>query len=177
MELRDRDLLLRPWRLEDAPALTAALQDPEIPRWIPMIPFGYSADDARQFLERSLERAAKGDGYEFAILEAETGGLLGSIGMNLAARMGVGHVGYWIAREARGRGIATRALRRVCAYGFEELGLGRLELMTDPENRASQRVAEKVGFRREGVLRSRLCYQDGRRADGIMFSLLPGELR
>lgn len=52
----------------------------------------------------------------------------------------------------------------------------RLELMTDPDNRASQRVAEKAGFQREGVLRSHLLHRDGRRRDSVMFSLLPGEL-
>ncbi len=53
----------------------------------------------------------------------------------------------------------------------------RLELIADPDNTASQRVAEKAGFRREGVLRSHLLHPDGRRRDSVMFSLLPGELR
>lgn len=92
------------------------------------------------------------------------------------SRMRTGHVGYWCAAEARGRGVATRALRLLSRYGFEELGLQRLELITDPDNLASQRVAEKVGYRREGVLRSHLDHPDGRRRDSVMFSLLPGEL-
>jgi RimJ/RimL family protein N-acetyltransferase len=58
----------------------------------------------------------------------------------------------------------------------DELGLGRVQLTADPDNLASQRVAEKVGFRREGVLRSHLRHPDGRRRDSVMFSLLPGEL-
>ncbi len=60
---------------------------------------------------------------------------------------------------------------------MDELALQRLELITDPENHASQRVAAKVGFQREGVLRSHLPHPDGRRRDSVMFSLLPGELR
>ena len=88
----------------------------------------------------------------------------------------VGHIGYWCAPEARARGITTRALRLVSRWGLEELGLGRVELITDPDNTASQRVAEKVGFRREGILRSHLLHPDGRRRDSVMFSLLPGEL-
>jgi RimJ/RimL family protein N-acetyltransferase len=51
-----------------------------------------------------------------------------------------------------------------------------MELITDPDNAASQRVAEKAGFTREGVLRSHLLHPDGRRRDSVMFSLLPGEL-
>ena len=62
-------------------------------------------------------------------------------------------------------------------FALEELELRRLELLTDPDNVASQRVAEKVGFQREGVLRAHLPHRDGRVRDGVMFSLLPGELR
>ncbi len=72
---------------------------------------------------------------------------------------------------------SRRALRLLCRYGMDELALQRLELITDPENHASQRVAAKVGFQREGVLRSHLPHPDGRRRDSVMFSLLPGELR
>lgn len=86
-----------------------------------------------------------------------------------------GHIGYWCARPARGRGVMTHALRLLCRYAFEELALERLELFTDPENVASQRVAEKAGFQREGILRSHLPYPDGRRRDSVMFSLLPDD--
>jgi RimJ/RimL family protein N-acetyltransferase len=67
-------------------------------------------------------------------------------------------------------------LRRLARYAFEDLELGRLELITDPDNAASQRAAEKAGFTREGVLRSHLLHPDGRRRDSVMFSLVPGEL-
>jgi RimJ/RimL family protein N-acetyltransferase len=85
-------------------------------------------------------------------------------------------VGYWCARGERGRGIVSDALTTISRYGFEELGLGRMELITDPDNRSSQRVAEKAGYQREGVLRSHLLHPDGRRRDSVMFSLLPAEL-
>ena len=65
-----------------------------------------------------------------------------------------GTIGYWVTASSRGRGICTRALRLLARHGLEELELQRLELITDPDNIASQRVAEKVGFRREGVLRA-----------------------
>jgi RimJ/RimL family protein N-acetyltransferase len=68
-------------------------------------------------------------------------------------------------------------LRLLSRFALDELELQRLDLVTDPDNVASQRVAEKVGFRREGVLRSHLRHPDGRIRDSVMFSLLPGELR
>jgi len=100
---------------------------------------------------------------------------VGSIGLQLAANE-TGYIGYWCATEARGQGITTRALLRLCSYALHELTLERVGLTTDVENLASQRVAEKVGFQREGVLRSHVRHPDGRRRDSVLFSLLPGEL-
>jgi RimJ/RimL family protein N-acetyltransferase len=90
--------------------------------------------------------------------------------------MRTGHIGYWVVADARGRGICTAALRTLSRWAIEDLALGRLELVTDPANVGSQRVAEKAGFRREGVLRSHLLHRDGRRRDSVLFSLLPDEL-
>jgi RimJ/RimL family protein N-acetyltransferase len=171
VELRDDAIVLRPFTLDDVPAIVAACQDPEILYWIPVIPRPYTEQHARDFVsgEWSTE-----PGQQFAI--TEDGALVGSIGMRVSDVNRNGHIGYWCAPDARGRGVTTRALRLVCRFGFDELRLGRLELITDPDNHASQRVAEKVGFSREGVLRSHLLHLDGRRRDSVMFSLLPGEL-
>jgi RimJ/RimL family protein N-acetyltransferase len=168
--MRDGTLVVRPWREADVPAIHAACQDPEIQRWIPLIPRPYTLEDARAFVADELGLGP----YQYAIVEA--GAVVGSIGMRVDELGARGHIGYWCAAEARGRGIVPRALRLLCRYGFDELGLGRLELIADPDNLPSQRVAEKVGFQREGVLRSHLLHPDGRRRDSVMFSLLPGEL-
>jgi RimJ/RimL family protein N-acetyltransferase len=72
--------------------------------------------------------------------------------------------------------VATEALRTLCRWAVNELGVKRLELLTDPNNLASQRVAEKAGFQREGLLRSSLEYRDGKRRDSFIFSALPEEL-
>ena len=174
MELKDGELRLRPWRLDDAAAVVAACSDPEIPRWIPWIPAPYTREHADVYLQQCLE--AGDDRYPFAIADAETGGVVGSIDLRLNSHAYRGHVGYWMAAPARGRGICTRALRVLSRWALEEFELQRLELITDPENRASQRVAEKVGFRREGVMRAHLRHADGRIRDSVLFSLLPGEL-
>ena len=81
-----------------------------------------------------------------------------------------------VARGARGRGLTTRALRLLSEHAFEDIGLERMQLFADPANHASQRVAERVGYQREGVVRSHLPQRDGTRRDSIAFSLLPGEL-
>lgn len=169
MELRDDPLLLRSWCEDDALAVYAACQDPELHHWLSTLPRPYKHEDARAFVTDALGLGP----YQLAICEA--GNVVGSIGLRVG-KGGTGRIGYWCAAEARGRGITTRALRRLCGYAFDELGLERLDLIADVENRASQRVAEKVGFRREGVLRSHMPCADGRRRDSVLLSLLPAEL-
>jgi RimJ/RimL family protein N-acetyltransferase len=71
-------------------------------------------------------------------------------------------VGYWLAREARGEGHATRAVHLVCAWGARELGLQRVVLLAATGNAPSQRVAKRCGFVREAVLRSYMRGHDGR---------------
>jgi RimJ/RimL family protein N-acetyltransferase len=85
-------------------------------------------------------------------------------------------VGYWLAPDARGRGVATRTVRLLARWAFDHLAVARLELTCAPDNVAPQRVAERCGFVREGVLRSHLRFKGGRR-DTMVFSLLSGELR
>jgi RimJ/RimL family protein N-acetyltransferase len=170
MELPGDGIVLRSWQEEDAPELSAACQDPELHRWLPALPRPYTLDDAQAFIAGEVQPGA----HQFAI--EENGRLVGSIAIR-PTDPGTGHIGYWCRREARGRGVTTRALRRLCVHAFDDLGLQRLELVADPDNIASQRVAEKAGFTREGVLRSHLVHPDGRRRDSVMFSLLPGELR
>lgn len=166
MTLEDEEIQLRPFVEADVGALVACLNDPEISRWT-RIPFPYTEDDALEFMRSTQERA-------FAITDRRSGELVGGIGMRIATE-GVGEVGYWVRRDARGRGIATRALRLLARWALEEQRLVRLQLTAEPGNAASQRVAEKAGFTREGLLRRYLNFGDEHR-DGFMFSLLPGEL-
>jgi len=170
VELRDDDLVLRTWTEEDVPALVAACNDPEIPRWIPVIPSPYTKQDALAFIRGEVRPDLD---HSFAITVG--GAVVGSIGMSVSLSR-TGHIGYWVAAQARGRGVCTRALQTLAAWALDDLCLERLELITDPDNAASRRVAEKVGFREEGILRSHLLHTDGRRRDSVMYSLLPGEL-
>ena len=85
-------------------------------------------------------------------------------------------VGYWLERDARGHGHASRAVQLISAWGFRHLGLERIDLMAATENPASQRVAERCGFTREAVLRSYLLGKEGRQ-DMIVFGLLASDGR
>jgi RimJ/RimL family protein N-acetyltransferase len=173
VEVRGERVVLRRWRIEDVPAVAAACRDAEIARWLAFVPQPYTEEDARVYIEDCID--APEHRCPFAITDARGGAVIGSIDIR-SNRLRTGHVGYWVAAQARGRGVAPDALRALSGWAFETLGLGRVELVTDPENIASQRVAEKAGFQREATLRSILLNRDGSRRDGVMFSLLPGEL-
>ena len=163
--------MLREWTEADVPALVDGCNDPEISHWIPLIPHPYTEEDAVEFVRGDVARAD----YRLAITADDV--VVGGIGMGLNSHQYRATIGYWVARGARGGGICTRAVRLLARYGLEDLELQRIDLITDPDNVASQRVAEKVGFQREGVLRADLRHRDGRIRDSVMFSLLPGELR
>ncbi|MER7442224.1 GNAT family N-acetyltransferase [Micromonospora avicenniae] len=112
------------------------------------------------------------------ILDAATGDPAGSCGLSVSdPHAGEGEVGYALLPQWRGRGYATRALRLLAGWAFGPAGLARLTAGTMPDNVASHRVLENVGFRREGLLRGRLPGLAGTRIDDLVFGLLPSELR
>jgi RimJ/RimL family protein N-acetyltransferase len=168
-------LRLRPPERRDVEAVTAACQDPDISRFT-RIPWPYERAHAEGWIAHSAEAWGAGTEAVFVIVDAHRDDLVGSIGlMRLDEERLVAEVGYWVAEEARGRGIATRALRAGSRWAVGELGVQRLELMTHVDNVASQAVAEAAGFVREGVLRSYATLGCGV-SDVVMFSMLPGDL-
>ncbi len=171
--LADDVIALERLTREHLPEVVQACQDPEIARWT-LVPFPYTEADAAAWLTLADEGWRTGREATFAIVEISTDALLGSIGIRVP-EWPVTDLGYWVASSARGRGIAVRAVRLLAAWAFEELGSVRVEILTDVANRASQRVAEKAGFSREGVLRQKLEVK-GRRSDCVIFSLLPADL-
>jgi RimJ/RimL family protein N-acetyltransferase len=144
----------------DATWIAAAWDDPEIATFIVEMPSPFA------------QRWAVGRDAELVIADESSGAPLGMVSLRIADQdPGLAAVGYWLLAEARGRGAATVALQLVARWAFEALGVQRLELTTAPENLASQRVAERAGFTREGLLRGLVATTDGRR-DAVLFALL-----
>jgi RimJ/RimL family protein N-acetyltransferase len=173
--LVDGATALRPWRDSDIAGLVAACQDPEISRWT-RVPWPYGDADARAYLVHRYDALLAGWSIPLAIVSApDVQQLLGSISlMRLAWEHARAEVGYWLAREARGHGHATRAVGLICKWGFTMLGLERIDLLAATGNPASQRVARRSGFTREAVLRSYMLGRDGRQ-DMVAFGLLARE--
>ena len=164
-------------KLSDAhlPGLASLIEDPDVvanTRVPEPPPDGFE----QQWLGAYEEGRADGTRDGFAIEDAETGEFLGIAGLvAIEPNESQAEIGYIVAREARGCGIATRALRLVTDYALGELGLARVQLMIGSENTPSMRVAERCGYRREGMFRS-LYLKPGRRADMVVYSRLPSDV-
>jgi RimJ/RimL family protein N-acetyltransferase len=166
-------VLLRPWREADVPGMVLAFSDPEMQRFS-WRTAPYTEADARDSLAEQEEARLRGEGLNFALVEPHDQDVVfGSVSLQeVRLDQGSAAVGYWLAPEARGRGAATHAVRLLTRWAFAELGLARLELTCGPDNEASQHVAERCGFSREGLLRSHVPFKGARR-DSVIYGLLP----
>jgi RimJ/RimL family protein N-acetyltransferase len=173
VELSDGTVTLRRFDAGDVQRIVEGCSDPATVSFVPLLPVPYGPRDAQAYLRHVEELWALGERLPFAIADSATGLLLGAIDVRVGE---VGSIGYWVHPDARGRGVATRALVLLSRWAVGPGGVERLELTTHPENLASQRVAERAGFVREGVLRSHLRFREGRR-DSILFALLPADIR
>jgi len=146
--LNDGVVQLRPPVEDDAPAIFAACQDLEITRFN-ALPSPYEQHHATGWVATVPETWLSGTSAPMVVLDVPTGDLLGACGL-LEIHDRQAEIGYWVKREARGRGVATRAVVLVTNWGLSELGLTLIELLCDMRNVASQRVAEKAGYTRAG---------------------------
>lgn len=163
---------IRLYEPADAQELQAAVLESaeEVGRWLGWCHPAYSLDEARSWIETQREQTRQGLAYAFAI-RSEAGGYLGGCGVNQINANRFGNLGYWVRTSAMGRGIAPAAARLVADQVFRETDLIRLEVVCAVGNVRSQRVAEKLGAVREGVLRNRLLIPSGP-SDAVMYSLV-----
>lgn len=178
-------LSLRPLRADDAPTLLRELSDVEVARETLNIPHPYSMARAEEFLADIPKRFEAGRGVVWAIVErapdarvadAAAGALIGAVGLNLTRAHRRAELGYWIAKSRWGQGLATEASRAVMAYGFDTLGLHRIDAHHFVENPASGAVMRKLGMQREGRLRA-MVWRDGVPRDLELYAMLATDPR
>lgn len=174
--LTDGRLLLRLPREADEPEITEACRDAVLARWVP-VPVPYEPEHARGFVASRPAAWADAAGGEitFSVTDAADGRLLAMVGLK-ACDPTMREIGFWTAPWARGQGVMTAAARLACAFGFDQLGLERIEWWAGVGNTGSRRVAEKLGFTVEGTCRARLAHR-GERLDAWVGGLLRGGLQ
>ncbi|GGX27392.1 GNAT family N-acetyltransferase [Streptomyces chryseus] len=167
-------LLLRPFEPADTDAVHQACQDPDIQRWT-SIPSPYEREHAEGFVGRIVPDGWRYDTvYAFGALTRDTGELVAAVS-SITRGEGAAEIGYWGAKEHRGRGYVTEAVRAVAHWAFTSAGVERLEWRAEIGNDASRAVAERAGFVVEGVQRSGIANK-GVRRDGWIGALLPSDL-
>jgi ribosomal-protein-alanine N-acetyltransferase len=166
---------LRPWKPEDAAEVAEACADPVIQQFIAAMPRPYTLEHATSFIARADENLKEGEAIGMAIGEPTQGRAIGSITLHTGSARHW-HIGYWLAPQWRNRGVTSAAVRAFSRWAFgAHQDLTRLSLYTLPDNMASQRVAERAGFTREGLLRQ-WDHAAGFSQDVVMFSLVRDDL-
>jgi RimJ/RimL family protein N-acetyltransferase len=153
-----------------------AWRDPEMHRWMPEEEEPFDDDRAGEFVAAASRLLSEGTMLAMAVSDESSGGeVAGSLIFNIWTAHHW-NVGYWIAAAYRGHGLVTQAVSAATRWAFEDRPeLSRISLYTVPGNLASQRVAARAGFHREGTLR-KWAYVRGRELDWTMFSLLREDL-
>ncbi|HKI54545.1 MAG TPA: GNAT family protein [Anaerolineales bacterium] len=177
IQLKDENILLRPFQVEDAGQLFIAVRESltELKPWMSWAHDGYSQEEADRFIRITRARWEERTLFAFAIVDADNGDILG--GCSLSNKHPVYHycnVGYWVRTSRHGGGIAGRAAKLIARYGFEHTWIIRAEIVMAEGNEKSRRVAEKIGAHYEGILHNRMVV--GKAIyDAHMYSLLPSD--
>jgi len=177
-ELSDGLVRLRPYRADDVEPMYLAARESlaEVSPWMAWCHADHGIDDSRRWVQSRESDWKAGEEYSFVVVDATGGAPVGACGLNKFDHINRrANLGYWIRTSETGRGLATAAARLLARWGFERVGLTRIEIVAAVGNFASQRVATKLGAVHEGVLRNRCFLADGPR-DAHSYSLIPGDL-
>lgn len=169
-------IVLRPLALRDAPQLFAVFSDPEAMRYWSTLPMRDPAE-ARTLIREVREEQAAGTLFEWGVARRADNRVIGTCALfHVDWSNGRAEIGFALARACWGQGLMREALVTLIDFAFDRLALRRLEADVDPRNQASVTLLERLGFRREGLLRERWNVGDEFQ-DAAFFGLLAREYR
>lgn len=173
-------LVLRRFTRRDVDDVAEAVLSslPELEAYLPWAHRGYGREDAAAYVRDSIQSWKERKAFDFSIrLRNDPDTHLGNISVWHVSRLArTGEIGYWIRTDRTTNGIATEATQALMRVGFDVLNMHKIVLRIAVGNRASERVAEKLGFVREGVLREELLIR-GIWTDHTLYSILEHEFR
>ena len=174
MEIQGNKIGIRRFRIEDILPFYEAVQESikHMQEFMPWCHQNYSIQESEAWVESRSESWANEEDYSFVVYSIENNQLLGGVDINqINSNHKIGNIGYWIRKKALNQGVATEAVSLISEFGFNLLGLNRLEIVMLPNNGASRKVAEKAGAKFEGILQKRLIVFDEAR-DACLYSLV-----
>ena len=178
VELTAGGLSLRPWRDADVPPLAAAERETvaSVGRWMPWCCADYTEQDAAAWVAHCQAGWRSGTHFAFALVAANSGEVLGGAGLSQRNQTHrCANLGYWVRQSRQRQGMGSAAARLVARYGFEQLGLIRIEVIVLPDNAPSRATAASIGAKFETIARHRLWTRE-QAQDAAVYSLLPPDL-
>ncbi len=172
MTLHTERLTLRPFVPQDAADVSRLAGDREIAAHTLTVPHPYEEAMASEWIAGHAPATKAGEKVVFALVHDSE--LVGAMGLDLAAEHARAELGYWVGRPSWGQGFASEAARELVRYGFEVLGLNRIQAHHMVRNPASGHVLENCGMQREGVVRQYLK-KWGEYEDIVMYSILASD--
>lgn len=172
-------LTLRPYHIADIEPCFNAIRESinELLPWMWWCHSTYSMKDTQVWIESRPDACQNATECSFAIIDSKDGSFLGGCGLsNINRTDKCANLGYWVRTSRSRQGVAPVAASGVARFGFKELELNRVEIVIATENKASIRVAEKIGALCEGILRKRIVVRDTV-YDAFLFSLLADDVR
>jgi RimJ/RimL family protein N-acetyltransferase len=173
-QLSNGTILIRPHQMEDAqPCFEAIIESmDELMPWMFWCHADLVFSEIEGWVESRSQAWLNDTDYDFAILDCDQGAFIGNCGLvrvDLQNRRA--ELGYWIRTSQTRQGFATQASRLALQFAFEVLNLNRIEILIATDNKNSQKVAEKLGAKQEGILRQRLNIHDTFR-DAYLYSII-----
>ena len=177
-ELAGERVIVRPWGERDARGLFDAIDESRehLEPWMPWVDANRNPDDALAYIRGARARWLTREDLAVAIVERASGQIVGGSGLhriNWPCRLF--EIGYWVSVTCEGRGYVTETVQLLSRLCFDELEANRVEIRMDTRNARSERVAQRLGFTREGTLRRAFPSPGGAPVDVHVYSLLPEE--
>lgn len=175
IQLENEFVRLKPMGLEDVDGILAVARYNEIWNYLPISI--ETKEDVVKYIESSLQAKQKGTEYPFVIIDPKTNHIIGSTKlMDIFSNHKRGEIGFtWLTPEYWRTAINTNCKHLLLSYCFEELGWNRVQIKTDHENLRSQKAIERIGAKKEGVLRNHMIRKDGTKRHTVMYSIILDE--
>ncbi|HEY1390079.1 MAG TPA: GNAT family N-acetyltransferase [Ktedonobacterales bacterium] len=180
-ELRGPRVVVRPYRLDDADGLFAAVDESRqhLWPWLPWVTQHQTVEDTRDFILRTQAKwLLREDDLTVGFFEADSGRYLGGSGLHIRGwDLPAFEIGYWIRTSAEGHGYVAETVKLLTAFAFTSLDAQRVMIRCDARNARSAAVAERLGFVREALLRNDMRDANGELRSTLVFSLTPDDPR
>ncbi len=179
-QLETERFVLQRFTRRDATTLDDAIRAslPDLNQWLPWARMDYTSGDTTAFIRESLQAWKEDRAWDYSIRKrSDPSRHIGNISIWTTSKLGkIAEMGYWVRSDEASKGVCTEAVDRLLEETFDALGYHKVVLRIALGNDSSDRVAEKLGFTREGVLREELLIR-GNWVDHSLWSLLDREYR